>query len=102
MPSLLLPTVRAKESLKAFAMGSKAQPDSQSITPLDCIFSCSVCGDTFKDIYRQQDTVHGLSDGINPNDRIVTRLYVASCCHVICIKHLEDGNGEFVLDSNRA
>ncbi|KAF1967625.1 hypothetical protein BU23DRAFT_542551 [Bimuria novae-zelandiae CBS 107.79] len=74
-------------------MGSKAQPDCDSITPLDCIFACSVCGDVFSEVYQQQDTVHGFSDGINPKERTVTRLYVASCCHVICIKHIGDGNG---------
>lgn len=91
-------TLRAKKSLKAFIMGSKALPDDQ-ITPLDCIFACSVCGDVFSDIYKQPDTVHGLSDGINPKERIVTRLYVASCCHVICTKHIEGGRGELTTRS---
>lgn len=96
MSLLLSTTIRAKKSLKAFVMGSKAQPgNDDDITPLDCIFACSVCGDVFSDVYQQPDTVHGLSDGINSKDRIVTRLYVASCCHVICIKHIEGGSGEF-------
>lgn len=77
-------------------MGSKTPPEDEGITPLDCIFACSVCGDIFSDVYQQHDSVHGLSDGINPKERIVTRLYVTSCCHVICIKHINNGNGEFV------
>ena len=96
MSLLLSTTLRAKKSLKAFVMGSKAQPDDDNITPLDCIFACSVCGDVFSDVYQQPDTVHGLSDGINAKDRIVTRLYVASCCHVICIKHIEGGSGKYI------
>lgn len=74
-------------------MASKTPPKDDDITPLDCIFACSVCGDTFSDVYLQHDSVHGLSDGINSKERIVTRLYVTSCCHVICIKHINDGTG---------
>ncbi|KAF2441570.1 hypothetical protein P171DRAFT_365950 [Karstenula rhodostoma CBS 690.94] len=74
-------------------MGSKTPHEDEGITPLDCIFACSVCGDIFSDVYQQHDSVHGLSDGINSKERIVTRLYVTSCCHVICIKHINDGNG---------
>ncbi|KAL1612324.1 hypothetical protein SLS60_000550 [Paraconiothyrium brasiliense] len=95
MPSIFSFTIRAKKSLKALAMGSKAPPGSEGILPLDCIFACSICGDVFSDIYRKHDTVHGLSDSINVKDRIVTRLYVTSCCHVICIKHIGGGSGEF-------
>lgn len=76
-------------------MSSKAPPEREAVTPLDCIFACSVCGDVFSEIYQQHDTVHGLSDGINSKERNVTRLYVTSCCHVVCIKHIEGGNGEF-------
>ncbi|KAL5409038.1 hypothetical protein PMIN03_006201 [Paraphaeosphaeria minitans] len=94
MPSFFSSTARAKKSLKALvAMGSKTPPEDEGITPLDCIFACSVCGDIFSDVYQQHDSVHGLSDGINLKDRIVTRLYVTSCCHVVCIKHINDGNG---------
>jgi hypothetical protein len=96
MPSFFSSTARAKKSLKSLAMGSKTRPENEDLTPLDCIFACSVCGDVFSDVYQQHDTVHGLSDGINPKERIVTRLYVTSCCHVICIKHIEGGNGESV------
>lgn len=62
---------------------------------LDYIFSCSVCGDTFSEVYKgPNSTVQGLSDGRNPRERIVTRMYVGSCAHVICIKHLGDGGGK--------
>ena len=97
MSPFLPSTTRAKKSLKALIMGPKAQPDGDDITPLDCIFACSVCGDVFSDVYQQRDSVQGLSDGINTRDRIVTRLYVASCCHVICIKHIGGGSGEYYL-----
>ncbi|KAJ4294583.1 hypothetical protein N0V90_008274 [Kalmusia sp. IMI 367209] len=92
MPSLLSSKLHTKTTL---SMSVKAQPDpeGEGVTPLDCIFACSVCGDSFSDLYQEHDTVHGLSDGINPRERLVTRLYVASCCHVICIKHIESGSG---------
>lgn len=79
-------------------MASKAQPNDEGVTPLDVIFSCSVCGDTFADVYHgHRDTVDGLSDGINPKERLVTRLYVSACCHVICIKHIEGGHGKLLF-----
>lgn len=76
---------------------SKAQPAAEGITPLDVIFSCCVCNATFSEVYQGPgETVQGLSDGINPKNRLVTRLYLAACCHVFCSKHLE-GGGEFLL-----
>ena len=73
---------------------AKAQPEEEGPSNLDIIFACSVCHDTLSDVYRGHDeSVQGLSDGINKKDRLVTRLYISSCCHVICIKHIEDGNG---------
>jgi hypothetical protein len=60
--------------------------------PLNFIYACSVCCASFADVYEgHKETVHGLSDGINPKERLVTRLYLASCCHVFCSSHLEGG-----------
>jgi hypothetical protein len=71
---------------------TKAQPEPEGIAPLDVIFSCCVCSATFSEVYEgRSESVHGLSDGINPKDRIVTRLWLASCCHVFCSKHLDGG-----------
>jgi len=85
--------------LKGLRMASKKPPQApDEATPLDVIFSCSVCGDTLTDVYEgHSETVLGLSDGFNTKDRLVTRLYVASCCHVICIKHIEGGRGESAM-----
>ncbi|KAF2690634.1 hypothetical protein K458DRAFT_354819 [Lentithecium fluviatile CBS 122367] len=75
-------------------MASKAPPAEEGPSPLDIIFACSVCGDTFSDVYEgRTESAQGISDGINPKDRPVSRLYVSACCHVICIKHIEGGNG---------
>ena len=64
----------------------------EAVTPLDIIFSCHVCSATFSEIYDgHHETVQGLSDGVNPKDRIVTKLFLTQCCHVICSKHLENG-----------
>jgi hypothetical protein len=83
--------------LKTFRKMSstKAQPEKEGPSNLDVIFACSVCGDTLADVYKDHDeSVQGFSDGINNKERLVARLYISSCCHVFCIKHIEDGNGE--------
>ena len=66
-------------------------PD-QGISPLNFIYACSICCASVADVYKNhKETVQGLSDGINPKERLVTRLYLANCCHVFCIKHIEGG-----------
>jgi len=85
VPSFLKPLVKM--------VSVKAQP-AEEPSNLDVIFACSVCGDTLSDVYEgYAESVQGLSDGINNKERLVTRLFISSCCHVICIKHIEDGNG---------
>lgn len=62
------------------------------VDPLNFIFACSLCGASFADVYKgHNETVLGLSDGINPKDRLVTRLFLANCSHVFCGSHLEGG-----------
>ncbi|KAF2183338.1 hypothetical protein K469DRAFT_785976 [Zopfia rhizophila CBS 207.26] len=68
---------------------------SESISPLDAIFSCSVCYVTFPEVYEVKDTIQGLSDGTNPKDHLVTKLWLGSCCHVFCNKHIEGGGPPF-------
>ncbi|USP76692.1 uncharacterized protein yc1106_03966 [Curvularia clavata] len=71
-------------------------PMEPSVAPLNFIFACSLCGASFADIYEGHDeTVLGLSDGINPKDRLVTRLFLANCSHVFCSGHLEGGGAPF-------
>jgi hypothetical protein len=71
---------------------SEKVPSELGAAPLNFIYACSVCCASFADVYEgHKDTVRGLSDGINPKDRLVTRLYLASCCHVFCSNHLEGG-----------
>ncbi|KAF3007807.1 hypothetical protein E8E13_010492 [Curvularia kusanoi] len=63
---------------------------------LNFIFACSVCGATFADTYQgHNETVQGLSDGINPINRLVTKLFMGSCCHVFCSEHIEGGAPPF-------
>lgn len=79
-----------------FQSANMASVPDLSHDALDVIFACSVCGDRFSTVYKDNDrTVGGLTDGINQRDRKVTRLYVATCGHVICIKHIGDGRGTF-------
>ncbi|KAI1589569.1 BRLZ domain containing protein [Pyrenophora tritici-repentis] len=64
--------------------------------PLNFIYACSVCFASFADVYEgHHETVQGLSDGINPKNRLVTRIFLASCCHVFCSSHLEGGGPPF-------
>jgi hypothetical protein len=74
------------------AAGSVTVPPGEAVAPLNFIYACSVCCYTLADVYDgQNETVRGLSDGINPKNRLVTHLYLASCCHVFCGSHLEGG-----------
>lgn len=100
-PAFCLPAAAMHlTKLKQMAGLAKAPPEPQldvdAVTPLDVIFSCCVCNATFSEVYEGHcESVQQLSDGINPKDRLVTRLFLAGpCCHVFCSKHLE-GGGEF-------
>lgn len=75
--------------------GSVTVPPGEAAAPLNFIYACSICCYTLADVYEgQKETVEGFSDGINPKDRLVTHLYLASCCHVFCGSHLK-GGGKF-------
>lgn len=68
-------------------------PSEQDIAPLNFVYACSVCCALLADVYKNSDeTVQGFSDGINPKERLVTKLFLASCCHVFCAKHVEGGS----------
>jgi hypothetical protein len=77
---------------RVMAAGSVTMPPCEAVAPLNFIYACSVCCYTLADVYDGQiETVRGLSDGINSKDRLVTHLYLGSCCHVFCGSHLEGG-----------
>ncbi|CAG5181999.1 uncharacterized protein ALTATR162_LOCUS9941 [Alternaria atra] len=81
---------------------SEKVPSELGAAPLNFIYACSVCCASFADVYEgHKDTVRGLSDGINPKERLVTRLYLASCCHVFCSSHLEGGGPPFYAAGQR-
>jgi hypothetical protein len=103
-PPLSLPCLHTNPTLlylvfhrarPVMASGSVTVPSGEEAAPLNFIYACSVCCYTLADVYEDhKESVQGLSDGINPKDRIVTHLYLASCCHVFCDSHLE-GGGQF-------
>lgn len=77
-------------AVEAPDVGSTQQERECSL--LNFIYACSICGATFADNYDgHNETVQGLSDGINPKDRLVTKLYLSGCCHVFCGEHIEGG-----------
>ncbi|KAF1849652.1 uncharacterized protein K460DRAFT_421842 [Cucurbitaria berberidis CBS 394.84] len=76
--------------------GSAKTPPEQGVAPLNFIYACSICCASFADAYEgHHETVQGLSDGVNPTERLVTRLFLSDCCHVFCSKHLEGGGPPF-------
>ncbi|KAG9197913.1 hypothetical protein G6514_000752 [Epicoccum nigrum] len=71
-------------------------PHESECSLLNFIYACSLCGATFADTYEgHNETVQGFSDGINPKDRLVTKLYLSGCCHVFCGEHIEGGAPPF-------
>ncbi|KAH8730307.1 hypothetical protein GQ44DRAFT_823623 [Phaeosphaeriaceae sp. PMI808] len=79
-----------------------AEPPGQGVAPLNFIYACAICCHTFADVHEGHNTtVKGLSDGINPKDRLVTRLFLASCCHVFCGSHLDGGGPAFHPNGQR-
>ncbi|KAF2848051.1 hypothetical protein T440DRAFT_520467 [Plenodomus tracheiphilus IPT5] len=76
--------------------GSTKALAEQGVAPLNFIYACSECCASFADVYEgHNESVQGLSDGINPKERLVTKLYLATCCHVFCSRHLEGGGPPF-------
>ncbi|KAF1940977.1 hypothetical protein EJ02DRAFT_349017 [Clathrospora elynae] len=76
--------------------GSEKVLTEHDVAPLNFIYACSICCASFADVYDgYNETVQGLSDGINPKQRLVTRLFLATCCHVFCSTHLEGGGAPF-------
>ncbi|KAI4616766.1 hypothetical protein J4E83_006346 [Alternaria metachromatica] len=58
---------------------SEKGPTEPGADPLNFIYACSVCCASFADVYEgHNETVRGLSDGINPKERLVTRLFLAT------------------------
>lgn len=84
-------------TLVVMSAGSMKPLPEQGIAPLNFIYACSICCASFTDVYEGHDqSVRGLSDGINPKERLVAKLYLAACCHVFCSSHLE-GGGECAI-----
>lgn len=61
------------------------------IDALDLIYSCSICHETLNDVYRNAQNENGLDDGRQQDDEQITRMWLASCGHFFCGRHLEGG-----------
>ena len=64
-------------------MSSEAS-SSDSLSPQDIIFSCAICQTTISELYRRPRTDHGFSSGDGDKERVVTRLWLTECGHLIC------------------
>src|SRR5579862_1210547 len=70
------------------------------LSVLEAVFSCGVCFASYSDIYRDDDPfVDTLNDPGLSLRGTVPKLWMTSCGHVICGKHLEGGGGSPVLSS---
>ena len=66
-------------------------PLTSHVSPLDLIFSCTVCQDTLSDVYAVPDDADGLRRGKDPATNIIPRLWLTECAHVTCGKHFDGG-----------
>ena len=62
---------------------------------LNLLFTCFICGKTLDDVYQTRDTAQHFTDGINPRERDVSKLFLTSCFHVVCACHLPNGGKSF-------
>ena len=63
---------------------------------LEAIFSCGICFASYSDIYKEDDPfVDTLNNPILSLRGTVPKLWLTSCGHIICGKHLE-GGGKFI------
>jgi hypothetical protein len=68
--------------------------------PLELIFSCGICQATLSEVYATKEDNQGFNHGSGGSDEdgenvaphgYVTKMYVAQCSHITCIKHLPGG-----------
>lgn len=63
-----------------------------SIQPFDVVFSCNICAKSISDIYHTPNSDKGFrSQNYESSSRLVTKLWLLSCGHLVCADHLEGG-----------
>ena len=67
----------------------------QNPSPLDLIFSCTVCQVTVGQLYAENDKSRGLRGTADSDEAVITKLWLSECAHLTCGKHL-DGRGKFI------
>ena len=67
---------------------------AQNLSPLDLIFSCTICQATAAQLYAENDNSRGLRNTADSNEAVITKLWLSECAHLTCGKHL-DGGGKF-------
>ena len=70
-------------------------PRAEHPSPLDLIFSCTICQATVAHLYAENEQGKGLKRTANSNERVIPKLWLAECAHVTCGKHL-DGGGKLI------
>lgn len=68
---------------------------AQTPSPLDLIFSCTICQATVAQLYAEDDSSRALRSTADLSNRVITKLWLTECAHLTCGKHL-DGGGKFI------
>lgn len=78
---------------------SNSSLQEAALTVQEIIFSCGICQATLRDLYPPRGPSDSRS-GSSDDDGLTTRLWVLTCTHITCSKHL-DGGGEFIPEPRR-
>jgi hypothetical protein len=70
--------------------------DDEDAPVAELVFSCCICQATVTDVYATVESNQGFHSGSSGEDGIVTKMYIGSCSHVVCSKHLENGGKVYV------
>lgn len=68
---------------------------AQTSSPLDLIFSCTICQATAAQLYAEDGSSRALPSTADLNNGVITKLWLTECAHLTCGKHL-DGGGKFI------
>jgi hypothetical protein len=71
---------------------SDPPPEDDDIPIEEIVFSCCICQATISDVYATPESNQGFHSASSSEDGIMTKLWITSCSHVTCSKHLENGS----------
>lgn len=57
----------------------------------EIVFSCTICQATISEVYATVESNQGFHSGSGDEEGIVTKMWIATCSHITCAKHLNNG-----------